>query len=53
LLEAIERTAETTNMAIKNRVPRRWVHVDLMQLTVNKSVLHVKLRESTDEHRPP
>jgi hypothetical protein len=47
LLEAIERTTETTNMTIKNRVARRWVHVDLlMQLTVKKSVLHVKLRDS-------
>jgi hypothetical protein len=39
LLEAIERTIETTNMVIRNRVARRWVHVDLlMQLTVKKSV---------------
>jgi hypothetical protein len=47
LLEAIERTAETTNMAIRNRVAKRWVHVDLlMQSTMKKSVLHVKLRDS-------
>jgi hypothetical protein len=30
LLEAIERMAETTNMAIRNRVARRWVHIDLL-----------------------
>jgi hypothetical protein len=47
LLEAIERTTETTNMALRNRVARRWVQVDLlMQLTVKKSILHVKLRNS-------
>jgi hypothetical protein len=52
LLEVIERTSETTIMAIRNRVARRWVHLDLLiQLTVKKSVLHVKLRESTDEQR--
>jgi hypothetical protein len=32
-------------MAIGNIVARRWVHVDLMQLTVKKkSILHVKMR---------
>jgi hypothetical protein len=52
LLEVIERTSETTIMAIRNRVARRWVHLDLLiQLTVKKSVLQVKLRESTDEQR--
>jgi hypothetical protein len=46
LLEAIKRTTETTNVTIRNRVVRRWVHVDLlMQLTVKKSILHVKLRD--------
>jgi hypothetical protein len=51
LLEAIERTTETTNMALRNRVARRWVQVDLMQLTVKKSILHVKLRNSPPTNR--
>jgi hypothetical protein len=52
LLEAVERTMETTNMAIRNRVARRWVHIDLlMQLTVKKIVLHVKLRDSPPTNR--
>jgi hypothetical protein len=35
LLQAIESTMEMTNMAIRDRVTRRWVHVDLlMQLTM-------------------
>jgi hypothetical protein len=38
LFETIERTTETTDMALRKRVARRWVHVDLlMQLTVKKS----------------
>jgi hypothetical protein len=47
LLEAIERMVEMTDMAIRNIVARRWVHVDLLiQLTVKKKIgiLHVKLR---------
>jgi hypothetical protein len=52
LLEAIERTVETTDMALGNRVARRWVHVDLlMQLTVKKSILHVKLRDGPTTNR--
>jgi hypothetical protein len=53
LLEAIERTAETTNMVIRNRVAKRWVHVDLllMQHAMKKSVLHVKLRDSPLRNR--
>jgi hypothetical protein len=46
LLVATERAAETTYVAIRNRIARRWVHADLlMQLTIKKSILHVKLRD--------
>jgi hypothetical protein len=46
LLVATERTVETTYVAIRNRIARRWVHVGLlMQLTTKKSILHVKLRD--------
>jgi hypothetical protein len=51
LLEAIERTTKTTNMAVGSRVTKRSVHVDLMQLTVKKSILHVKLRDSQQMNR--
>jgi hypothetical protein len=52
LLEAIERMREMTNMAIENRVARWWVHVDLlMQLTVKKIILHIKLRDSPPTNR--
>jgi hypothetical protein len=46
LLEAIERTVETIDMTIKNRVIRRWVHIDLIKLTVKKSILYVKLKDN-------
>jgi hypothetical protein len=46
LIDTIERMVETTDMALRNRVARRWVHVDLlMQLTVKKNIIHVKLRD--------
>jgi hypothetical protein len=52
LFETIERTTETTDMALRNRVARRWVHVDLlMQLTMKKSILHVKLRDGPPTNR--
>jgi hypothetical protein len=46
LLKAIERAPETTDHAIGNRVARRWLHVYLLsQLTVKKSILHIKLTD--------
>jgi hypothetical protein len=52
LLEAIKRTTETTNVTLRNRVAGRWVHVDLlMQLTMKKNILHVKLRDGPPTNR--
>jgi hypothetical protein len=52
LLETIERIVETIDMAIGNRVTMRWVHVDLLvELTVKKNILHVKLRDSPAMNR--
>src|ERR1041385_584714 len=48
LLEAIERGAKTANHAICNRIPRWWLHINLLtQLTIKKGILDIKLR-----HRP-
>jgi hypothetical protein len=45
LFQAIERAPKTTNHAIRNRVPWRRLHVNhLTQLTIEKSVLNIKLR---------
>jgi hypothetical protein len=39
LFQAIERALKTTNHAIRNRVPWRRLHVDLLtQLTIEKCV---------------
>jgi hypothetical protein len=52
LLEAIKRTVKMADMTIWNRVDRRWVHVDLlMQLTVKKGILHIKIRDSPPMNR--
>jgi hypothetical protein len=46
LLENMERTTEMIDVALRNRVAKRWVYVDfLMQPNVKKSILHVKLRD--------
>jgi hypothetical protein len=48
MFQAIKRAQKATNHAIRNRVPWRRLHVDLlMQLTIEKGVLNIKLR-----HRP-
>jgi hypothetical protein len=47
LFQAIKRAPETANHAIRNRVPWRRLHVDLlMQLTIEKCVLNIKLRHT-------
>jgi thiosulfate reductase cytochrome b subunit len=51
LLEAIERMTETLDMTIGSRVAYRWVHVDLMQVTMKKSILHIKLSHSPPTNR--
>jgi hypothetical protein len=48
LFQAIKRAPKTINHAIRDRVPWRRLHVNLLtQLTIEKCVLNVKLR-----HRP-
>src|SRR3954463_4000575 len=48
LFEAIKRTSKATNHPLRNRVPRRRLHINLLtQLTIEKGILNIKLR-----HRP-
>jgi hypothetical protein len=48
LLKAIEGAPKTADHTIRNRVPRWWLHINLLtQLSIEKSVLDIKLR-----HRP-
>jgi hypothetical protein len=48
LFQAIKRAPKTADHPIRNRIPRRRLHIDLlMQFTIEKGVLNIKLR-----HRP-
>src|SRR4051812_42232268 len=48
LFEAVKRTSKTTNHPLRNRVPRRRLHINLLtQLTIEKGILNIKLG-----HRP-
>jgi hypothetical protein len=49
--EALKPSTRGLLEALRNRVAKRWVHVDLMQLTVKKSILHTKLRDSPPTDR--
>jgi hypothetical protein len=45
LFQAIKRVPKATNHAIRDRVPRRRQHVNLlMQLTIEKCILNIKLK---------
>jgi hypothetical protein len=46
LLKAIKGVTKVTNYALKDRIPRWSTHVNiLMQLTIKKDILHIKLRD--------
>jgi hypothetical protein len=48
LFQAIKRALKTVDHPIRNRIPRRRLHINLLtQLTIEKGVLNIKLR-----HRP-
>jgi hypothetical protein len=46
LFEAIKRTTQTANHASRDRIPRRWLHVDLLtQFSIKKSILDINLED--------
>jgi hypothetical protein len=46
LLKAIKGETKVTNHTLRDRIPRWWTHVNvLMQLTIKKDILHIKLRD--------
>jgi uncharacterized protein YdhG (YjbR/CyaY superfamily) len=48
LLEAIKETMKTTNHALKNKIPRWWLHINLlMQLAIKKVILGIKPRDGS------
>jgi hypothetical protein len=52
LLKAIKGATKVTNYTLKDRIPRWWAHVNiLMQLTIKKIILHIKLRDGPFSNR--
>jgi hypothetical protein len=52
LFQTIKRASKTTNHAIRNRVPWRRLHVNLLtQLSIEKSVLNIQLRHGPVANR--
>jgi hypothetical protein len=52
LLKAIKGVTKMTNHALRDRIPRWWTHVNiLMQLTIKKGILHIKLRDGPAPNR--
>jgi hypothetical protein len=46
LPKAIKGAMKVTNHTLRDRIPRWWVHVNiLMELTIMKYILHIKLRD--------
>jgi hypothetical protein len=44
LLKAIKGSTKVTNHTLRNRIPRWWMHVNILtQLTIKKDILHIKL----------
>jgi hypothetical protein len=46
LLKAIKGAMKVTNHTLKDRIPRWWMHVNILtQLIIKKDILHIKLRD--------
>jgi hypothetical protein len=52
LFQTMKRVTKTTNHAIRNKIPRRWSHVDLlMEFTIKKGIFDIKLRNGPSMNR--
>jgi hypothetical protein len=52
LLKAIKGATKVTNHALRDRILKWWTHVNiLMQLTIKKGILHIKLRDGPSPNR--
>jgi hypothetical protein len=46
LLKVIKGATKVTKHTLRVRMPRRWVHVNILtQLTIKKCILHIRLRD--------
>jgi hypothetical protein len=52
LLKAIKGVSKVTKHTLRNRIPRRWTYVSLlMQLTIRKDILYIKLKDGPSLNR--
>jgi hypothetical protein len=52
LLKAIKGATKVTNHALRDRILRWWMHVNILtQLTIKKDILHIKLRDGPSPNR--
>ena len=52
VFQTIKRVSKMTNHAIRNKIPRRWSHVDLLtKLTIKKCIFYIKLRNGPSTNR--
>jgi hypothetical protein len=52
LLKAIKGSMKMTNHALRDRIPRWWMHVNILtQLTIKKDIFHIKLRDGLAPNR--
>jgi len=52
LFQTIKRATKTTNHALRNKIPRRWSHVDLLtEFTIKEGIFDIKLRNGPSTNR--
>ncbi|RLN36400.1 hypothetical protein C2845_PM03G16960 [Panicum miliaceum] len=52
LLEAVKRSTQPTDQAIRDRITRGWLHIDLLlPFSIKKSILNIKLGDGPPPHR--
>jgi hypothetical protein len=52
LIKAIKRATKVTNHALRDRIPRWWMHVNILtQLAIKKDILYIKLRDGPASNR--
>ena len=52
LLEPVKGSTQPTNQAIRDRIARGWLHIDLLlQFSIKKSILNIKLGDGPLPHR--
>jgi hypothetical protein len=52
MLKVIKGVMNVTNHILRDRIPKRWVHINILtQLTIKKDIIHIKLRDGSLPNR--